>query len=316
MTVNTMGDIETQALLWRLRLRYPDAESQRAFEAWLGEDARHAAAYDASAAREPAVDLQSLATTEDAAWTAQNGRRATVLWGGGIGLAAIAALVLVFVMPQIRADPYEVATGPGGQRIVALDAGTRITLAGGTRMRFDHNDARTATLLTGQALFQVRHDATHPFAVDVAGRIIEDVGTVFDVSSTDGDVRVAVSEGSVIYNPDREAVTLHPGEGVVDAASSTTLRLVSTPVASVGGWRNGQFVYAGDPLGTVAADLARALGVRITVAPAIAARPFSGAITLDGKNPRQLLRLTPALDATIRETPEGWTMSAGGRAHP
>ncbi len=311
-----MDDIQTQALLWRLRLRYPDAETQRAFEAWLAADARHAAAYDVSATQAPAVDLQLMAANHEIADRIESGRRTAALWGGGIVTATAAALAIVFVVPQLRAAPYEVATGPGGQRVVALDAGTRITLAGNTRMRFDRHDARTATLLAGRALFQIRHDVAHPFAVEVAGRVIQDVGTVFDVSSTDGDVRVAVSEGAVVYNPDREAVTLRPGEGVVDAASSTTLRLVSTPVASVGGWRNGQFVYAGEPLETVAADLARALGVRITVAPGIARRPFSGAITLDGKDPRQLLRLTPALDATIRRTPGGWTMSAGGRATP
>lgn len=310
-----MDDLQTQALLWRLRLRYPDAESQRAFEAWLGEDVRHAAAYEASATHAPAVDLQQLAANDDGQDTIGSDARTRILWGGG-DVAAIAGLALVFAVPQFRAAPYEVATGPGGQRVVALGARTRITLAGDTRMRFDRHDARTATLLAGQALFQVRYDAAHPFAVEVAGRVIQDVCTVFDVSSTDGDVRVAVSEGSVIYNPDREAMTLRPGEGVVDAASSTTLRPISTPVASVGGWRNGQFVYAGQPLATVAADLARALGVRITVEPGIATRPVSEAITLDGRDPRQLLRLTPALDATIRRTPDGWTMSAGGRATP
>lgn len=70
------------------------------------------------------------------------------------------------------------------------------------------------------------------------------------------------------------------------------------------------------PQALLAADLARALGVRITAEPGIATRPFSGAITLDGRGSRQLLRLTPALDATIRRTPDGWTMSAGGRATP
>lgn len=311
-----MDDIQTEALLWRLRLRYPDAESQREFQAWLDEDPHHAAAYDASAGGKPAPCLRRMAAN-DAPDGARFGGRAKILWGGGIATASIAtAIALAVVLPQFRAAPYEIATGPGGQRIVALDAGTRITLAGDTRMRFDRHDPRTATLLAGRALFQIRHDAAHPFAVEVAGRIIQDVGTVFDVSSTQGDVRVAVSEGSVIYNPDRDAVTLRPGDGVIDAASSTTLRLISAPVASVGGWRNGQFVYAGEPLGNVAADLARALGVRITVTPGIATRPFSGAITLDGKDPRQLLRLMPALNATIRRTPDGWTMSTGGRASP
>lgn len=339
MTVNELDAIQTEALLWRLRLRYPDAELQHAFDAWLAQDPRHAEAFRMTTPAGTMVSRPRSAGHDVAGndgagqgWEGHDvaghdvvghdgasdrirkrGLSRTLL-GSAILTVAIAAIALAIYLPGLRTDAYEIATAPGAQRVVALDAGTRITLNGATRMRFDRNDARTAALLTGQALFQVRHDAAHPFAVEVAGRVIRDVGTVFDVSSSQGDVRVAVSEGSVIYNPDREAVTLQRGEGVVDSASSTTLRLVSTPVGSVGGWRDGQFVYAGDPLETVASDLSRALGVRVTVASAIATRPFTGTITLDGKDPDQLRRLTPALDATIRQTPDGWVISAGGRA--
>lgn len=299
----TRDDIDTQAIIWHVRLRRADAAERLAFDLWLAEDPRHAAAFDAIG---DADDTQGhTAETAETAWTKWLADKRRWLAGG---LSVVVAAGLVFALPHWRADPYDVATTAGERRVVALDAGTRVTLNGDTRMRFDRHDPRVAALIRGEALFQVRHDAVRPFRLDVAGRTIEDVGTIFNVVSDPDEVRVAVAEGSVIYNPDHEAVRLRPGEGLVDAATSTTIRLVAIPTASIGGWRNGQFRYAATPLSNVAADLSRALGVRITAAPTIASRPFTGAITLDGTGTAQLARLMPALDASLVHASDGWTI--------
>lgn len=296
---DTPDDIDTQAIIWHVRLRGADAAERCAFDAWL-KNPRHAAAFEAI--RE--TDDRHVQATETAWRTWLAGRRR---WLAG-GLAVVAATAFIVALPFERADPYDVATAPGERRVVSLDAGTHVTLNGGTRMRFDRHDPRVAALIHGEALFHVRHDATRPFRLDVAGRTVEDVGTVFNVVSDTDEVRVAVAEGAVIYNPAQEAIRLRPGKGLIDAATSNTIRLFDTPAASIGGWSSGQFRYAAAPLADVATDLSRALGVRITAAPTIAGRPFTGAITLNGNGTDQLARLMPALDARLVRAPDGWTM--------
>lgn len=317
----TRDDIDTQAIIWHVRLRRADIAERHAFDLWLAQDPRHATAFDAI--READGPQGDATETADTAWTTWLVDKRRWLTGG---LSVVAAAGLVVVLPHWRTQPYDVTTAAGERRVVALDAGTRVTLNGDTRMRFDRRDPRVAALIQGEALFQVRQDPARPFRLDVAGRTVEDVGTIFNVVSDPDEVRVAVAEGAVIYNPDREGIRLHPGQGLVDAATSDTIRLVETPATSIGGWRNGQFRYAATPLSTVAADLSRALGIRITAAPALAARPFTGTITLDGDGDGggdgggsdggsdgggtdQLDRLMPALDARLVRGPDGWTMT-------
>lgn len=295
----TPDDIDTQAIIWHVRLRSADAAERCAFDIWV-KDSRHAAAFEAI--RE-ADDLHSPAI--ETAWRTWLAGRRRFLAGG---LVVMAATTLMVGLLNERADPYEVATAVGERRVVSLDAGTHVTLNGGTRMRFDRHDPRVAALIHGEALFHVRHDAARPFRLDVAGRTVEDVGTVFNVVSDTGEVRVAVAEGAVIYNPAQEAIPLRPGKGLIDAATSDTIRLIDTPAASIGGWRNGQFRYAAAPLSNVATDLSRALGIRITAAPTIAGRPFTGAITLNGTGADQLTRLMPVLDVRLVRAPHGWAM--------
>jgi ferric-dicitrate binding protein FerR (iron transport regulator) len=61
--------------------------------------------------------------------------------------------------PDIRIEQ----TRPGEMRQIALNDGTRIELSGGSRLRYDRHDTRTATLEQGQALFSGRErNATGP----------------------------------------------------------------------------------------------------------------------------------------------------------
>ena len=50
--------------------------------------------------------------------------------------------------------------------------------------------------------------------------------------------------------------------------------------------------------------------MRITPAPEVADRPFSGAIALRGTGPDELKRLTPALNVAFVPRAGGWTMTA------
>ena len=59
--------------------------------------------------------------------------------------------------------------------------------------------ANRTVALTGEAFFEVVHDSKKPFAADIAGVRITDVGTSFDVQGYDGhrELEVTVKEGAV-----------------------------------------------------------------------------------------------------------------------
>lgn len=314
--------IRTQAIEWHIRLRHGDDADWEMFEHWLAADPHHGEAYDAIERADLAIEpLLAEVVFREAANDGDEpeyhplpARRGRWLFAGG-ALAASVALAFV-LFPWLNAERYEVTTPPGAHRIVALDATTRVTLNGSTRMLFDRKDPRFAALITGEALFHIRHDAAQPFRLEVGEDVVEDAGTVFNVIRTPASVRVAVAEGRVVYNPDRQAVTLEAGEALAARESTDTIRVEPTAANSVGAWQRGQLVYAGEPLPQVAADLSRSLGVRIVVSPDLANRPFHGTIALDGTGPRQLARLQHALGVTIEAGPAGWIMKSlggGGR---
>ncbi len=320
MPRESQDNVRARAIEWHIRLRDGDDATWEAFTEWLAEDVRHAEAYDGVEAADRAIEpllphvvIREAANDLDEPVRSSARRR----WRQGLVGGAIAASVAAAVLLFAGAAPgrYDVVTAPGERRVVALDAATEVTLNGATRMTFDRDDPRFASLASGEALFRVRHDVRNPFRLEVGANIVEDAGTVFNVVHERGEVRVAVAEGKIVYNPGAGAVSLDAGQSLVDRGAKD-VKVTDVPVAGVGSWKTGSLVYAGAPLSRVADELGRALGVRIATAPSIADRPFSGTIALDGSGVRQLRRLGPALDVAVEEGPDGWIMRPNDSAAP
>ncbi|HEX7858554.1 MAG TPA: FecR domain-containing protein [Sphingobium sp.] len=322
MGSETGNDIQARAIEWHVRLRHGDDATWEAFAEWMAEDPAHAEAYDhveqADLAIEPLLPeilFHEAANDGEAEAETPAPARRWHRWGIAGGALAASIALAVALIPPLLSSRYDVTTGPGESRVIALDGSTQVILNGSTRMTFDHKDPRFAALASGEALFRVRHDAAHPFAVDVGAARIEDVGTVFNVVHDSGEVRVGVAEGEVVYNARDKATSLKAGQSLLDRTVSGTLRIARSPISAIGGWHKGRLVYSGEPLSQVATDLGRSLGLNITAASAIANRPFSGAITLHGKGVDQLRQIAPALDVRLRQTADGWVMEAADSAN-
>jgi transmembrane sensor len=310
--------MRARAIEWHIRLRDGDDREWEAFSTWLAEDDGHGRAYDLVEASDLAIEpLLPDVIFRDAANDGGVAEHDITfdtrpLWqrpwvvGSSLAVASIAGAMLV--LSPFTTDRYELRTAGGEQRTVALDAQTRVIMNGATTMQFDRNDPRFASLVEGEALFHIRHDETRPFTLHVGDNRVQDAGTVFNVVKAADGVRVAVSEGKVVYNPDSEKVSLGAGEALVDPTTGSEVRLETVPTDAVGAWQRGRFVYTGEPLSQVAADLERALGIRIAVDPAITGRAVSGSIALDGGGTVQIERLKHALDVAIIPGPDGWIM--------
>lgn len=302
--------IDDEALDWALRMAGPDAD-WAAFTDWLAADAARAERYDRAAlavadatasialAMPPANDDDG----EDPipAPAPARTRRFAGAW------LAVALLVVALGVGLWRMPPRSrtIATAAGERRSVALADGSRIELAGGTRLRLDPARPRAATIEAGEALFHVRHDPRTPFRVEANGLPLQDLGTVFDIRLLGGRTQVAVGEGAVMVDPDGAALTLAAGEGVI--AAGTTLRRIRQDAGAVGAWRDGRLAYDGATLSAVAEDLSRQLGWRITAAPAVATRLFNGTLETQAFRDDPTL-LGALLDVEVRRAPDGWTL--------
>jgi transmembrane sensor len=128
-------------------------------------------------------------------------------WWSWIAVAAAAALLaFVVIWPSaIRpfgrsADWQEYPTRPGEQSTVTLPDGSKVKLNARTQMSARiSRGLRRVELVKGEALFDVTHDPSRPFTVDVGTALLEVRGTQFDVNRRPGEdgAIVAVIQGEV-----------------------------------------------------------------------------------------------------------------------
>lgn len=298
------------AIDWHLRQPEMTADDWMAFVTWLEADPAHAAAFDRVAMVDRAIP-PAPAPLEAANDDAAPVRRWRGVIGGSVA-AAVAAALLAPVMLAQRPDPYSVETAAGERRVVALGDGTRIEMSGGTRLTLDHHDDRVAALDRGQALFTVRHDAAHPFTLTAGGVAVRDLGTVFDVARDGPRLAVQVASGSVMVQPDRDRITLTPGQTLLtDEASGHAVRGTVAP-ADVGGWRQGRIALTGATLGDLASAWRRLYGTRLNLTGALAQRPFTGMVALTGKAERDVPHVAALIGADWRRNGEDWIIEAPG----
>lgn len=312
--LKTHRQIEAEAVGWVIRLRDAVDTDWEAFTDWLEADPAHAAAYDeaalADAEAETMLPPRPVRRTPIASPLAPParargvGRRAFLGWG----VAASLALVAGYATLGAGSGAYSLETAPGERRQVALADGSRIEINGGTRVILDRERPRFARLERGEALFRVVHDPARPFEVEAGEARLRDLGTVFNVVHERGTLEVAVSEGEVLYNPDREATSLKPGMGL-RKTQGAALWVGAFDEEAVGGWREGRLAYSGAPIARIAADLSRNLGVDIRSAEGVSSRPFSGVIMIGGDRDRALERAATLLGLSLQRAGDGWILT-------
>lgn len=309
------SDIIEKAIGWHLRLADADAQGWAEFIAWLEANPAHATAYDAIAADDRLIDREHFRAPGPVAGNDNiPGRRR---WPWLIAGAAAAAAGVAMLAPSLtapRSTPYVVATKVGERRTVMLQSGTSIELSGGTVLRLDRANPRTAALDRGEALFHVAHDAAHPFTMTVGAMTIRDLGTVFNVARDGNDLTITVAEGSVLFQPGGKARRLGAGDSL--AVRDDGREVVANRVAPdlVGGWRTGTLSFDNRKVADVVAALKRLYGFQLELDGGLSQRPFTGMVRFSGVADRDVPHLAEMIGATWRRDGERWVLSDGASA--
>lgn len=321
---NTLETAMNEAIAWHIGLEQAGADEWHRFVRWLEADPANAEAYDRltveSAALSPAR-LEAILPAPVAAApnvVTMRPRHAWLRWGGAGGgmVAAAAAAWLAFMPVAVTPDSYTIETRPGMRHMVTLADGTRVNMNGGTRLVIDRNQPRMATLEQGEAIFHVVHHADQPFEVRSGGITLRDVGTVFNVARAGPALRVAVAEGSVLYQPEHEAVPLARGMALATRDGEDRVTLSHVEAENVGGWADGHLDFREVALSTVAEDVSRSTGAHVKVAPPLGTRLFTGTLRLD-RPPEEVVRSLAALaDSELSRDGPDWVIEPkSGGAH-
>jgi transmembrane sensor len=303
-----------QAIRWfdRLQSDGTDGPSWAAFTEWLEADPAHRMAFDQVedlhlAVDGAASDLAPLVQERLAPRPILFGQAAR--WGAAAALGLLAAsLVLVWTVgrsPSTMAS-LDYATGVGETKSVALADGTVLTLAPQSHLGVHFaGTERRIEFITGEALFNVRHDPAHPFIVAAGDREIRDIGTIFDVRREGDAMAVQVAEGKVAVWSSGMMVELDQGKSIAYPGSGAPGVINPADPATIGAWSGGYLTYENAPLAQVVADLNRYFPHPIHLVETTSGRQlFSGVLKIDDED-KVLHRLTQILPLTVDHGSDG-----------
>jgi transmembrane sensor len=194
-------------------------------------------------------------------------------WMRIAGAMCVVAALGVFATNYLQQPrPQLVQTPKGGQERLTLLDGSQIELNTDSAVLVDIGDrSRAVELVRGEALFQIRHDASRPFVVTVGARRIVDLGTKFLVRTSPDMTKIALIEGSArLEDADKSknrAVVLTPGEVAIATTSAVRVsKHTSRELSESLSWQHGSVVFHNEPLADAAAELNRYGGPELVIA--------------------------------------------------
>lgn len=176
---------------------------------------------------------------------------------------------------------YNTASTPrGGQYQFVLSDGTKVWLNASSSIRFPvvFKGSERRVQITGEAYFEVAHNAAMPFRVEARGQTVEVLGTHFNVNSYDDEasVKTTLLEGSVKVTAQGGSATIKPGEQ--SDLKDGKLSVAEVDVDDVVAWKNGYFSFKDDDLKAVMRQISRWYNVDVSYDGNIPQRNFSGQI--------------------------------------
>jgi ferric-dicitrate binding protein FerR (iron transport regulator) len=224
----------------------------------------------------------------------QNGTQ-VLLKDGGLAYEATGS--------STREVAYNTMTTPKGRQFqVTLPDGTVVWLNAASSLRFPtvFTGGERQVTVTGEAYFEVAHNANMPFKVNVNGKAaVEVLGTHFNVNAYEnedainttllkGSVRVSqipagLEQGqpSVILKPGQQAQIVHHNRPAQSKTQSGIKVITDADINKVMAWKNGLFNFEGASLVEVMRQVERWYDIEVAYEKGIPDIEFEGKMTKD-----------------------------------
>ncbi|SEM83526.1 FecR protein [Mucilaginibacter gossypiicola] len=181
-----------------------------------------------------------------------------------------------------KSEVYNTAATPqGGQYQFILADGTKVWLNASSTIKYPvvFNAKERRVELTGEAYFEVAHNAKKPFKVISNGQTVEVLGTHFNINAYNDEqaVKTTLLEGSVKVSAGKVSNIIKPGQQArFDHGSIDVMNVDPDEVVA---WKNGFFFFEDNNIQEVMRQLSRWYGVEIKYEGQLPSRRFSGEIS-------------------------------------
>jgi transmembrane sensor len=250
----TQDAVSVEAAHWCMRVNEDDFTEQEReqLNQWLDIDPLHRREFDAMMKIWTVSEFLPATLPVD---TVAQGKPQTVP-RRGLRRPLMAAAVLLLALPiaglagwhlNVIPDSYQRFESSSTLRDIVLADGSRVQMNLGSKLSFaNFKDRRSVNLSKGEAYFEVKHDASHPFHVDAGQGQVRVTGTKFNVWTYQDEVVVTLTQGSVQVIADRgradQPAYLSPG-----MQAHYTPRMISPEVRAASpeealAWRGGKLI--------------------------------------------------------------------------
>lgn len=184
-------------------------------------------------------------------------------WAVAAAVTLLIAVSLFKLNGILKPDLVEIYAGTGMHKEVWLSDSTKVVLNAGSTLKYpEHfNGSQREVSLTGEAFFEVTHNAEKPFIVLLDGVQTKVLGTTFNVQAyaDEPSVEVTLITGKVLVSKtgNKDSVILTPSmQGIFDKKEQ---HLVSKTVSTgnILAWKNNLFSFENEPLPDVLRSLSR-----------------------------------------------------------
>jgi transmembrane sensor len=187
---------------------------------------------------------------------------------------------------NVNTVSYNTMTTPrGGQYELRLPDGSQVWLNAESSITYPTAFAgkERKVSITGEAYFEVTHNAKQPFKVETGTQTIEVLGTKFNINAYNEEptINTTLLEGSVRLtshpSPLTSALTLKPGQQ--GQLKDQKLVLAKDPdIDQVMAWKNGLFAFNDASMQEVMVQLARWYNMEVVYEGPVTKREFTGKI--------------------------------------
>jgi len=230
--------------------------------------------------------------TEGEILTLANGKQ-IVLDSAGNGMLAVEGNTkvinkdgqIVYDDEDMRTDAllYNTMKTPRGRHYqLVLADGSKVWLNAASSIRYPATFAgkERKVEITGEAYFEIAHNAKKPFKVFVNSMEVQVFGTHFNIMGygDENEVITTLVEGAVKITNQLNTVLLTPSKQAILKKSDQSLAVSKADVAKALAWKNGMIEFDGDDLPYIMRQLTRWYDVDISFAGAIPKGTYKGTI--------------------------------------
>ena len=162
----------------------------------------------------------------------------------------------------------ECYVGNGEKQVITMSDSTTVILNSGSVLIYPENFGadEKEVYLTGEAIFDVTKDASHPFIVKTSDFSIKVLGTLFNVCSyPEADYSSAtLKEGSISLSADgKEAWLLSPNQTLNYSRTTHKVSIEQADMDDAFGWKDGKLCFKSASIHQIIKSIERHYGVRV-----------------------------------------------------